>query len=506
MPDERLLAIKDRAAAEFFKIPGVTGVGLGGRERDGRPTGELVIKVFVRQKRPAEELTPGETLPQQFEGIGVDVSVLGDTHLEMSDPVPLVSPPPSGSPATSEYDTDDKRYRPLKGGGRVQVALAGSGLGTGGSLWRHTTDASKRYLLTNFHVVSATGGAAPVAGTTRLGQPTNQSAPTKCCSDIVGTFAGGGRDTVRDAALVQLDPGTQYVAEVRGIGFITGTYDIDPTTDLVLPTPYPVRKYGARTRLTGGTVESVNTTHTTDGITRTNVIVVKPNPNELVPDTETLYFNDRGDSGSAIVNDDHKIVALHFAGDDTTPHVHKGLELPIKDIVQRFNDVEHIPIAPETATQHGDVRTVPGAQPVAPARELERTLTGALPSYGTALTRFGTDLTGTAGGRDLRALWLDHHQELLDLVDRRRRVTIAWHRGGGPALLQTLIRMSADPALAMPATVNGEPPMRRLAGIHAVFRANASPELRAALDRALAAVPDPAGLTYDQIMAALATR
>ena len=53
MTDERLIAVKMRAAAEFRKIPGVTGVGLGGRERDGRPTGELVIKVFVRQNAQA---------------------------------------------------------------------------------------------------------------------------------------------------------------------------------------------------------------------------------------------------------------------------------------------------------------------------------------------------------------------------------------------------------------------------------------------------------------------
>jgi hypothetical protein len=66
--------------------------------------------------------------------------------------------------------------------------------------------------------------------------------------------------------------------------------------------------------------------------------------------------------------------------------------------------------------------------------------------------------------------------------------------------------MAADPALAMPATVNGVPPMDCLANIHAVFHANASPELRRALDRALSALPDPADLTYDQLLAAIATR
>ena len=36
--DARLLGIKERAAAVLMALPGVTGVGIGGRLRDGRPT------------------------------------------------------------------------------------------------------------------------------------------------------------------------------------------------------------------------------------------------------------------------------------------------------------------------------------------------------------------------------------------------------------------------------------------------------------------------------------
>ena len=118
----------------------------------------------------------------------------------------------------------------------------------------------------------------------------------------------------------------------------------------------------------------------------------------------------------------------------------------------------------------------------------------------------GTDLNASTAGSTLRSLWFDHHDEILELVNHRRRVTVAWHRDGGPAMMQRLIRMAADPALTMPAIVNGEPPMRRIEHLHAVFHANASPRLRLALDQALAAIPDPAALTYDQVLAALAAR
>jgi len=35
------------------ELPGVTAVGLGGRERAGEPTGEIVLKVFVERGVPS---------------------------------------------------------------------------------------------------------------------------------------------------------------------------------------------------------------------------------------------------------------------------------------------------------------------------------------------------------------------------------------------------------------------------------------------------------------------
>jgi hypothetical protein len=498
MSDDRLIAVKDRAAAVFLKIPGVTAVGLGGRERGGLPTGEVVLKIFVARKRPAEELAPGETLPPQFEGVGVDVVELPPATLEGPPPQPA---PPPGSPLVADNNTDDTQYRPLRGGCRVEIALSGSGMGTGGCLLKNTADANKVYLLTNHHVVvAATGGANPVKNTTRLGQPTNQAAPTKCCSHIIGTFVAG--DSVQDAALIQLDPETEWMAEITEIGPVAGTHTITVAEAATLT--YQVRKRGARTRLTGGPVESINTTQTVAGITRTNVIVVKPNPNAAISAGKPVFFSDRGDSGSAVVNAAREVVGLHFAG-STAGTLHKGLELPIADVIGQFQAADNLAVAVATATKNGEVNKVPkvpGQQLAAP-QALVPALAGAPEA---PLARLGADLSASAAGRELRRLWLDHHQELLELVNHRRRVTVAWHRGGGPALLQTFLRMTADPALAMPATVAGEPPMRRIARIHAVLHANASPQLRRALDRALAALPDPATLTYDEVLAALATR
>src|SRR5437588_7474487 len=62
-----------RAVAAFRGLPGVHTVGIGGRERAGRPTGELVLKVFVSAKRSSSQLSAREIVPATFDGVPTDV-------------------------------------------------------------------------------------------------------------------------------------------------------------------------------------------------------------------------------------------------------------------------------------------------------------------------------------------------------------------------------------------------------------------------------------------------
>ncbi|MFG2350175.1 hypothetical protein [Streptomyces phaeochromogenes] len=388
MADEHLLALKERAAAQLMRIPGVTGVGLGGRERAGRPTGEIVLKVFVRRKRPLAELTPSQTLPPQFEGVGVDVSELSVATPAPADtdPLPPEDPLIPGASTTTNFDWDTKRYRPLIGGGRLQADVIGVGRGTLGCLLVHSTDPSKVYALTNYHVVAAiVAGQLPVVNVTRIGHPGLTPSPVKNLKAGIGVFAGGGLDTVRDAALVQLDVGTKWRAEIVEIGPVTGPYTV--TVEDARRLTYQVRKRGARTRLTGGIVESVNTTITsrTDGVltTRNNVLVVKPNPNDTIREGGTLIFSDGGDSGSVVVNDNAQVVALHYGSDEPAPGVtvRKGCALPIDQILQRFQDLERLPVQLATATKNGQVHVVPKAQPTAAPPEPGPAAPGALTDH-----------------------------------------------------------------------------------------------------------------------------
>lgn len=523
MSDDELVALKNRAVTQFLSIPGVTGVGLGGRERGGRPTGEVVLKVFVARKRPAGELTPGELLPAQFEGVGVDVVEMDEPVLLDGDPdVDLGTQP--GSPATSQTDIDDAEVRPLRGGSEVQVSLGGAGFGTLGCFLTDPADAAKVYALTNYHVVVSAQGSTPVALSTTFGQPDNQSGPTKCCNHLIGKFAAGSLDTIRDAAAVLLDPGTRWLAEITEIGAVAGTHTL--TLAEVTPLTYQVRKRGCRTLHTGGIVHAINFTSTGEHpvthqpITRTNVVVVQPNPNAGVRAGQDLYFADHGDSGSVIVNASNEVVALLYGRPQTGP-VFNGLGLPIADILARFQSQDGLTLQVATAADVGQVNTVPG--PPAPLTVLRPALVRTMavsvaepstpelstpepssPEPATTMSRIGRDLGASSAGRALRALWVEHGTEVLELINTRRRVTLAWHRDGGPALTQSFLRAATDPAARIPASTGGEPPLARLARIQAVLHANASPPLRQALHEALVALPDPGGRTYAQFLSALA--
>lgn len=342
--DEQLVALKERAAAELMRIPGVTAVGLGGRIRDGRPTGEIVLKVFVERKLPLDRLTPGKTLPPAFEGVGVDVGELplAEAGL-MTEPLigdPLEIP---GSPPRPESDLDRAKHDVLTGGIGIQSELQGAGFATMGCLLEHETDPGRVY------------------------------------------------------ALIQLDPGTRYVAEIAA-----GTVR--------------VRKRGAHTRRTGGRLDTTRMTLTVEGVTHTNVILTTPNPNPSMPVPGDARFSQGGDSGSVLIDDDSKVVALHYAGLNVG-NVHRGFGLPIEDIIASFSSQEHLPLRVATSTVNGDVRTVLGARPV----------------------------------------------------------------GAPPALLPT----------------GGLPPVEDI-------MASVGADLRRALDRTLRDLPDPAGLTYPQMLTALA--
>jgi hypothetical protein len=127
-----------------------------------------------------------------------------------------------------------------------------------------------------------------------------------------------------------------------------------------------------------------------------------------------------------------------------------------------------------------------------------------IPPRDDAFDRLRGDLESSPSGRFLFALWERHRPELTALLTSDRRLMLVWHRGGGAALVQLMLRMLTHPEQPLPETLHGEPLMACLDRAYAEVRRCASPGLRADLARARSLAPDLAGLDYQGILDALA--
>src|SRR5205823_1650534 len=229
-----------------------------------------------------------------------------------------------------------------------------------------------------------------------------------------------------------------------------------------------------------------------------------PNPDTAQPAGTALFFDQHGDSGSALVNDANEVVGVVFAVPNPDPPPNPGYHglvqgwaLPIDDLISAVAAHNALNVDVAVGVLPGTVNTVPGAPMVAVPPELTPALHGArepvrVPVGGTvidappvaALARLEHDLDRSARGRALVTLWLEHQTELLRLLNSNRRVATVWHRSGGAALFQVLTRMVSDSELALPTSLHGEPLSSCIDRLYAMFDRFASPALRSELARA----------------------
>jgi hypothetical protein len=73
----KIAEVRARHEAELMRYPNVVGVGEGICTREGKPTGEPCLVVFVDRKIPPARLAKDEILPSRIEGVPVDVVEVG---------------------------------------------------------------------------------------------------------------------------------------------------------------------------------------------------------------------------------------------------------------------------------------------------------------------------------------------------------------------------------------------------------------------------------------------
>ncbi|MFC0678068.1 hypothetical protein ACFFGH_09455 [Lysobacter korlensis] len=442
MNGDDALPLSESAATRLQQYPGVQAIGLGMKETGGQLTGELAVLVLVDRKRPLSELAVDEVIPAEVDGLPTDVVEFGAAYaLAAAD--------------TKKYRIEDEsKVRPLIGGIQVQARHWGVNIDTGTlGCFARTREAPQRIvMLSNAHVI----GDSDSDVTDAVGQPSMCSICSTCCSDTVGEVLRFRMTEHVDGAIATVDAsaGTP-AAQIKEIGAVAGTRPLS-AQDAFSGT-IEIQKRGRTTGLTFGTVRGwivgpqniLNHNGSVNRVSRDHLLLQVRQPSEC--------FVLDGDSGSAVLDMDRKVVGLLFGGNEKGTI---GLACPI----QFVTDELQIDILEATAV----VPVVERAFAIAPLAGIADGPAG--------------ELLETPAGRFAAELYDTHAEEVRRLVRTNPRVSAVWRRHGGPALIHGLARAAEQPdELPLPVELNGRPVAEEIRAICDVLARYASDALRSAL-------------------------
>lgn len=452
---QELQAVYEEAKAQLMQFPGVVGVGMGLKERGTTLTQEFCFRVYVEEKVPLAQLAPDEVIPPEVMGFPTDVIKV-----------------PHGTVSVFVERRDRSEYRPIQGG----ISINPDGMTAYGTLgWFGTLNSNPatKVLLTNKHVVFD-GASGTFTDATRVGQP-NYSKVCCCECGEIGTNIVAIMSTAVDLAIVRLDSDkTPNLVINNG----TATQQISVTGTAAAVIGDTVRKVGARSAFTTGTVaDIVGTTitsynlsnGTTNTITRTNTeILVTAAPAEVYEiENGKKSFANSGDSGSVVVNAAGAIVGLLYGVGNPTNAIIETFVTPIATVLSALS----------TAGQAITLSNSPsGGGSGMDTRVSRRGITG---------TRLDVILEQTLQ-RDpedepfIQAVRV-HFDEMLELVNHSRPVTVAWHRKQGPAFLGAFMRSVKEPDYRIPQEIEGISRQHALNAMSVVFEEHGSPALKEAI-------------------------
>ena len=73
----RIRQVKAKYEHTLLRKKNVVGVGIGYRQRGGQQTDEMALTVMVQHKQPRCELPAVDQIPEELEGVPVDVQEVG---------------------------------------------------------------------------------------------------------------------------------------------------------------------------------------------------------------------------------------------------------------------------------------------------------------------------------------------------------------------------------------------------------------------------------------------
>ena len=274
----------------LLNLERVVAVGLGYKWINGLNTFEPCINVLVKNKIDSKYLSSNNRVPTKYMGIKTDVIETGEFSFENEDETIL-------------------KLRPLEGGCSVSVSDK-KNMGTISCIVKKVNDLEGKheidyFILSNNHVI---------AGNNQYPIGSNIIQPSKLRgglfpSDEIGhlfnfipiKFIEGEDEPVNyvDCAIGKINNTSLISDKVFKIGEIKGIEK--PNLNM------SIQKMGARTGLTLGTIIALNITFYTKAENIKKTALFK---DQILSQIVT----NKGDSGSAIINSNKKIVGIHMSG------------------------------------------------------------------------------------------------------------------------------------------------------------------------------------------------
>ncbi len=280
---------------------GVQGLGVGEKITDGRATRELALRVYVAKKQPLAKIrhpVPKVATVPEVGKVPTDVLEIGRVQLE----------------------SFTERVRPAMPGcgvGHPKVTV-----GTFGLLVRKKGKAKNLYVLSSSHVLANEGLGKAGDAALQPGQFDDGKAP----GDVIGElaefvpfeFTGTGYPNQVDAALAKVISAKEVTKEIRLLGRPSG---VNPTVSRGMQ----VQKVGRTTDYTVGVIQDIHYRLALEYLR-----LDAPGKRGRVGLRDQVLctrYTDGGDSGSAVLDMEKKVVGLHFAGSPST---------------SIFNRIEHV--------------------------------------------------------------------------------------------------------------------------------------------------------------------
>ncbi len=291
---EELKKIKASIEAQLLKRPGVTGVDIGPKYVNGEKTDEVVIRVYVAQKKSVSKY---EAIPREIQGIKTDVieAKFESSVLEVTSQLPQFGKAGLNS------------YNPLVGGisiGPGRRINQRFYFGTLGAIVEDNNPPYNLYALSNFHVLCA-GNTSQLKN--EIVQPSLLDGG-QYPADTFGAVVRSALGEKVDCAIASIR-NRSAAAVIKQIGNVKGTR----TATLNMR----VCKQGRSSGLTYGIVDGINATVKISygGAIGDRILTDQI---AIVPDTsKNAAWSEAGDSGSAIVASENGriyVVGLHVSG------------------------------------------------------------------------------------------------------------------------------------------------------------------------------------------------